>query len=202
MTQRIESELLGSNVFVVGDDEVVLIDSGAETQLVKNVVGGRKVLAVLLTHGHYDHCYYANEYAKEFNCKIYASEKIVPYLKNPDYNYSNGHFAVDDFSNFVFVNGDGQIDFGKVKVQYFALGGHSLSDVAYKIGDEIFVGDVLIGRNIGRLDLYGGNKFDMVTSLKTLQKLDFKILHSGHGEDSKKENLIEVFSMWIKYLDR
>lgn len=202
MTQRIESKLLGSNVFVVGDDEVVLIDAGAETQLVKNVVGGRKVLAVLLTHGHYDHCYYANEYAKEFNCKIYSNEKIVPYLKNPDYNYSNGHLAVDDFSNFVFVNGDGQIDFGKVKVQYFTLGGHSLSDVAYKIGDEIFVGDVLIGRNIGRLDLYGGNKFDMVTSLKTLQKLDFKILHSGHGEDSKKENLIEVFSMWVKYLDR
>ena len=202
MTQRIESKLLGSNVFVVGDDEVVLIDAGAETQLVKNVVGDRKVLAVLLTHGHYDHCFYANEYAKEFGCKIYASENIVPYLKNSDYNYSNGHFAVDDFSNFVFFNGDGQIDFGKAKVQYFALGGHSLSDVAYKIGDEIFVGDVLIGRNIGRLDLYGGNKFDMVTSLKTLQKLDFKTLHSGHGEDSKKENLSEVFSMWIKYLDR
>lgn len=202
MTQRIESELLGSNVFVVGDDEVVLIDAGAETELVKNVVGDRKVLAVLLTHGHYDHCFYANEYAKEFGCKIYASENIVPYLKNPDYNYSDGHFAVDDFSNFVFFNGDGQIDFGKVKVKYFALGGHSLSDVAYKIGDEIFVGDVLIGRNIGRLDLYGGNKFDMVTSLKTLQKLNFKTLHSGHGEDSKKENLIEVFSMWIKYLDR
>ncbi len=202
MTQRIESELLGSNVFVVGDDEVVLIDAGAETQLVKNVVGDRKVLAVLLTHGHYDHCFYANEYAKEFGCKIYASNYIEKYLREPYCNCSDGYFAIDDFSNFVFLVCDGKLDFGKVKVQYFALGGHSLSDVAYKIGDEIFVGDVLIGRNIGRLDLYGGNKFDMVTSLKTLQKLDFKTLHSGHGEDSKKENLIEVFSMWIKYLDR
>ena len=45
-----------NNVWIVGDDaEVVVIDPAHDADAVLRAVGGRRVAAVLLTHGHWDH---------------------------------------------------------------------------------------------------------------------------------------------------
>lgn len=294
MTQRIVSEFIDSNVFVVdfgaengkehgkqhyegcetkfgacfgvkqqadgatkfgADKEVeygaacVIVDAGARTQDVQKVVGGRRVLGVFLTHGHYDHSVYATDYAKQFGCKVFASAAAKEYLQNPDHNYSEGKFKVDDFSDFVFLSGSGVVRFEEngdaeavcfvensgetlnanaglqgreqklvnekeshvdenddqisgVCVQFFQLGGHSKGDMSYLIGEEIFVGDVLIGRDMGRVDLYGGNRQEMKNSLQKLVETNYRIMHSGHGADNTKETQDKVAKLWIKFLSR
>ncbi len=227
MTQRIVSKILDSNVFVCGEDgEFFIVDAGAEVEdvalalqkcyerakkdFVPDDLGGKrafveglpKVVGVLLTHGHYDHCYFAQEYAKRFGCKIYCSAEAEEYLKNPDYNYSEGKFSVQDFSDFVFLKGDGVLSLGNMQVEYFALGGHSKSDICYHYGDEIFVGDVLLGRDMGRIDLYGGSKQAMQTSLKKLVDTNYRIMHAGHGEDMPKSAQDKVAKLWIRFLTR
>ena len=72
----------------------------------------------------------------------------------------------------------------------------------FKINNEIFVGDLLIGRDRGKIDLYGGSKKEMKNSLQFLQNLDYEIMHSGHGEDSLKINQNRVLNLWIKFLER
>ncbi|WP_019158154.1 MBL fold metallo-hydrolase [Brevibacterium senegalense] len=45
-----------NNVWIVGDDEeVIIIDPAHDAEAVAAAVGGRKVKAILLTHGHDDH---------------------------------------------------------------------------------------------------------------------------------------------------
>jgi len=201
--ERIVGEYLDSNVFVVGNDhDVVLIDASAKIENVKRVVANRKVLAILLTHGHYDHSVFANEYASEFGCKVYASGHVQKYLIDADWNCSDGHFAVEDFSKFAFLSGDGELDFGEIVVEYKSMGGHSLADMLYKIEDEIFVGDLLIGRDMGRIDLKGGDKKQMIESLKTLLAEKYTVMHSGHGTDNKKEVQDKILKLWIRFLDR
>ena len=203
MTERIVSSIINSNVFIVSSgNECVLIDAGAEVEKVKNVVGGKKVLGVFLTHGHYDHCFYVMDYIKEFGCKVYASKFAKEYLEEPDYNYSEGNFAVNDFSSFEFLGNGGKVKLGDLKIEYKQLGGHSKSDMMFKVGNDIFVGDVLLGRNMGRTDLYGGNKNEMEKSLNLLLKEDYQIMHAGHGIDLDKNSQDKVAMLWLKFLKR
>ena len=203
MIEKIVSKLVSSNVFVVSnEEECVIVDAGAKLKEVITVVGKKKVLGVFLTHGHYDHCFYATEYAKHFECKIYCSCHAKEYLQNGSYNYSDGNLVVSDFSNFEFLNGKGEVQLGGMKIVFNQLGGHSLSDMYFQIEDDLFVGDVLIGRDIGRLDLYGGNKSEMIKSLETLLDANYKTMHSGHGESNAKRIQDTVVNVWLKYLKR
>ena len=46
-----------NNVWVVGDDEeCVVIDAPHDVDAILDVVAGRRVKAILLTHAHLDHC--------------------------------------------------------------------------------------------------------------------------------------------------
>ncbi len=203
MIERIVSNLVESNVFVVSNgDNCFIVDAGVELDKVKAVVGNKKVEAVFLTHGHYDHCFYVEEYAKEFGCKVYCSQFAKDYLENSEHNYSEGKLKISDFSNFCFLNGNGEVSLQHFNVRYFALGGHSKSDMAYLYDGDIFVGDVLIGRDMGRIDLYGGDKSAMKTSLEFLHGLDYKTMYSGHGEENAKQVQDKVANLWIKFLSR
>ncbi|MBR1890589.1 MAG: MBL fold metallo-hydrolase [Clostridia bacterium] len=207
MIYRIETEILNSNVFVIAHGQsCVIVDAGATLEKVKAIVGDMKVEGIFLTHGHYDHVYYVREYAKAFGCKVYASELVKEYLENCKYNFSEGfelgEFELHDFGNFVFLHDDGAVSLPHFEIEFFKLGGHSKSDVAFLIDKNLFVGDVLIGREIGRLDLYGGDKNHMVKSLERLLSFDYEIMRSGHGKENTKEAQDAVIKLWLRFLKR
>ena len=80
---QIISKFLDSNVFVVKKNgHALIVDCGAETEKVKSVVGDLKVDAILLTHGHYDHSVYCNEYAMRFGAKIYANVEAIKIISD------------------------------------------------------------------------------------------------------------------------
>lgn len=203
MIDRLVSKIMESNVFVVShNDSCIIIDSGVEPDVIKKAVGDKTVEAVFLTHGHYDHCFYALEYQKMFGCQIFCAQQAKEYLQNPDYNYSEGKLKITHFSNFVFLNSNGKIDLKDFNVEYHLLGGHSKSDMCYTVDGEIFVGDILIGRDMGRVDLYGGDKLKMKESLEILVEKNYSIMHSGHGKDNSKSVQDKVAKLWIKFLSR
>ncbi len=204
---RIVSKYYDSNIFILEkENEVLIVDSAVEVKEIEKLVKGKKVVGVLLTHGHFDHALFADEYAKTFKTKVYASEFAKEYLSENRKNYSTdieGLFLeIKDFKNFVFLSGEGEIEIGNFHVEFKQLGGHSKSDMCFKIDDEVYVGDVLIGRDMGRTDLYGGDKEEMKKSLSWLIDEDYQIMHSGHGEDNNKKTQDKVASIWIKFLSR
>ena len=94
---KIISNLLDSNTFILEEEgQVLIIDCGCEVEKVKKCVGDKKVMAILLTHGHYDHALYCNEYAKEFGCKIWANSNIVKTVSNADAFYSKDGSTLKD----------------------------------------------------------------------------------------------------------
>lgn len=53
-----------NNVWLVGDDrEVLVIDPAHDARAVADAVAGRRVVAVVLTHGHWDHARAARDFA-------------------------------------------------------------------------------------------------------------------------------------------
>ncbi len=204
---RLVSDFYDSNVFVLEKgDQALIVDCGVEPSEIQRHLKGKKVVGVLLTHGHFDHAVYSDDYAKTLNTKVYASEMAKEYLADHKKNYSTDFeglfFEIKNFQNFVFLSGDGEFVLGDFKIKYKQLGGHSKGDMIYEIDNEIFVGDILLGRDMGRVDLYGGNKIQMKQSLEVLLNEDYTIMHSGHGEDNDKKTQDKVIKIWTKFLSR
>lgn len=202
---RLVGDIYDSNVFVENiDKNIFIIDAGANFDKINDVT--ENVRAIFLTHGHFDHAYFVEDYAKKLDVKIYASKKIREYLEEPKKNYSTDFncdlLKISDFSDFVFLQGDREVKMGNVVIKYFQMGGHSKSDMCFLINDDLFVGDLIIGRGIGRMDLYGGSKQEMIKSLKKLATLNYKTMHCGHGEDLSKEMADKVISTYLKFLTR
>ncbi len=200
--KKIVSKILDSNVFVVSKGKnAIIVDCGAEIEEIKKATKGKKVVAILLTHGHFDHAYYANEYAKEFGCKIYANMNAKASLADPKLNYGET-FKIDDFSQFVWTSGDGEIVFEDIVVKHLQCTGHSNCLNVYLIENSLFSGDCIFARGIGRCDLATSNKHEMLSSLEKLALIKFENCYCGHYEDSAFDNIMRNINIHIRYLKK
>lgn len=207
MITRIEGEILTSNTYVVSNGkECFVVDAGARVDALKQHIKGQKVLGIFLTHGHYDHIYFLDNYLSELGCKAYASEFAKEYLEESNKNLSEQSvyktMYIKNIDAVNFLKNSGVVKLGNFEVKYFQLGGHSTADMMFDFDGNIFVGDTIIGRDVGRQDMYGGDKSAMVKSLGFLENYDYKIMYSGHGTENKKETQDSVVKLWKKFLSR
>ena len=122
-------------------------------------------------------------------------------IQDTNFNAAGDGWVIKSELDIHTLTGDGEIKIGDFEVEYFATPGHSPCCECYKIGDMVFAGDTLFNSGIGRLDLKGASKEDMIKSLEKLSKVEFSTLYSGHGEasdyDRQKRN-IAVFTRFLK----
>ncbi len=200
--ERIVSQYLESNTYVVKKNgQCLIVDGGAELGDVKKAVGSDKVMAILLTHGHFDHAFNILQYAEEFNCKIYASPKAKINLSDPAKNYGKG-FKIDEFSRFVFIDDGDELSLGDFDIEVFALPGHCKCALGYLIESTLFAGDVLFARAYGRIDLWDSSQDEMLASLRKLTTIPFAQVASGHGEMSTAQSQARNLKTFIRFLSR
>ena len=201
--KRVVSQYLDSNVFVLAkNNQVVIVDAGVEVEQIAKIIADKKVLGVLLTHGHYDHSLFAGEYAEKFDCKVYCSNEALHTLADGEENYSEGQFIVTDFSRFVVCEDSEKIILGEFEIEFLQTKGHSRCSASFLIEKQLFSGDTLFAQGIGRTDLVGSNKYEMLSSLERLEKVDFEYAYSGHGESSTKEEQQKNIAIFKRFLKR
>ena len=82
--------ILDQNTYVlIKNDGAVIIDAGSELVDVKKAVQGKKVLAVLITHCHFDHIWCIEDYIKEWDMPVYISQGAEEKFLDADKNCSN-----------------------------------------------------------------------------------------------------------------
>lgn len=200
---RLVSNILKSNVFILEKEgHCLIIDSGCDLDAVIDVVGDNKVDGLLLTHGHYDHCANCLIYAKAFNTKIYANKKIISTMTNKNAIYSEDNVTFDNFLDFVFIENDCTLNLANFEIQCFSIGGHSKCCEGYLIDGNLFAGDVLFNKSIGRTDLVGSDKKEMLCSLCKLENLSYNKVYSGHGEESDYQNQMKNIKVFKRFLMR
>ncbi len=201
--KRITSKLLESNVYILTkNNEVLIVDCGCEAGDIKKEICDKKVVGILLTHGHHDHSCYCNDYAKEFSSKIYASKHIADTLTDKVAIYSENGETIDDLSHFEFIDEDKTIKIGNFAVECYYCPGHSACCECYIVDNNLFAGDVLFNKSIGRCDLKSSSKIAMLETLQKLEKLNFDDVYSGHGENSTKRMQLKHFPLFKKFLSR
>lgn len=200
--QQVISDNLESNVFVVTEKgEALIIDAGARLEEVEKAVMKNRVVGILLTHGHYDHCFYVLQYARKFNCPVITEEHGIKTMSDPKLNYSES-ISIKADSHFVKISRDEDINLGHFVIHAFMTPGHSPCGVSYLIGSDFFAGDTVFYRGIGRTDLAQSDEKEMLESLKKIMGIKFKTLHSGHSLDSTWEGQQRNLGAYIRFLSR
>ena len=195
--------LYDSNVYILEkDNECLIIDAGLSLEKVKEVVRDKKVVGVLLTHGHFDHSFFANDYAKYFGCKILAHENSKLTMSDKTAFCGDNGQVINEFSAFDFFKGEWGKSLGEFKVKCFYFPGHCHCECGYLIEDNLFAGDFLFEKSFGRIDLKFSSKEDMIKSLSRVREIEFETLYSGHGNSSKKEAQLSNINLFLRFLTR
>ena len=176
---------LDVNAYVVGNEgseSCLLIDPGAEVEKVSQAVAGRTVVAVLLTHGHFDHMLYAQHWL-DMGAKLYVHRLDAQAMRSPSLNLSQvvNTQLVLPAADVLLEDGDVVREAG-IELTVLHTPGHTPGGVCYLNGKTMFSGDTLFYRSYGRLDLPGGDVQEMIASLTRLMQLDGEtIAYPGHG---------------------
>ncbi len=195
--------IMDQNTYVViSKNEAVIIDAGAELTDIKQTVGERKVLAVLMTHLHFDHFWNIAEYLAEFDCSVFiiqgAEEKLndgklnCSFLvnqnieKNIDKKYIN-HYP-EDMQN---------LRLGNFEFLVIYTAGHSSDSVCLKLGDDLFTGDTIFADSIGRTDLYDSSNWQMKKSLEKLDGINFEFAYPGHGDYATRNQVKKIINYYL-----
>lgn len=94
MHKKFSSGLLGSNTYVVWDEEsreAMIIDAGNPVYEIKKFVDEKGLIPkhVVLTHSHYDHAHYAREYLDTFDgATLLLHRDEAPLMNDPEANVS------------------------------------------------------------------------------------------------------------------
>jgi hydroxyacylglutathione hydrolase len=147
---------------------------------------GWRIAALLLTHAHIDHIHDAAAIVREHGCPIYYHPDGIPLLEDR-LAYRRFGLSID----FEPITGGEHIhetpaaEFAGLTLQIFHTPGHCPGSVCFydAPAKTLFAGDTLFAGSIGRTDLPGGNRAQLLEAIhsKLLTLPDDVLVLPGHG---------------------
>jgi len=199
MKIEVEKLVLGAvstNVYLVFyNGNCLIVDPSDEAEKIISHINKKqaKPLAILITHGHFDHIMAAPVLAEKYGIKIYAGEADRQLLEDSKLNLGQ-RFLGEDFTmeaDEYLKDGD-ELEFEGFRLKVLYTPGHTVGSISFYSDDledneafkkVIFSGDSLFAGSIGRVDLPTGNE---ATMRKTLEEVFKKmspetVVFPGHG---------------------
>ena len=179
-----------ANAYIVyKEKEGFIIDPGGSIKKLQSEADALniKIKAVLLTHGHFDHCG-AAYYFQKLGAKVYIhrndAEKIKSAKGSLAENFGLPYTPV--VADVLLDDGD-ELNIADYNINVIHTPGHTSGGVCYVIENYIFTGDTIFLNSVGRTDLgEDGDHYELLASIMnklfTLEK-DYVLL-PGHEENT------------------
>jgi glyoxylase-like metal-dependent hydrolase (beta-lactamase superfamily II) len=185
-----------TNCYIITiDNKELIIDPGIDATkwVVENI---KNPVAILNTHGHYDHIWSNAELQEELKIPLYIPKEDAFMLESDPL----GRKAPKSKADFL-IEGDQSIEIEGIEVQYRHFPGHTPGNSIIEIGDIWLSGDFLFQQSIGRWDFPFSSGASMIKSLEKAMKIkeDFTI-YPGHGMSTTLKQEQRGMPMWIEYV--
>ena len=181
-----------NNVWIVGNDqECVVIDPAHDAAAIAAAVDGRKVTAILLTHGHDDHIAAVGEFRGLVNAPVYLHrddwmlwDRVFPGTE-PDH-------GIDDGETF---------DVAGARLVALHTPGHSPGSVSFRLESEgtVFTGDTLFQGGPGATGRSFSDFPTIIESIKSrlLTLPADTVVRTGHGDSTTVGAKAPQLEEWI-----
>jgi glyoxylase-like metal-dependent hydrolase (beta-lactamase superfamily II) len=178
----------GTNSFIVGHDTIAVVDPGPDDprhlKALRDAIGGRRVVAIVLTHTHRDHSALARRLKAETGAQIVSGGPHRPSrprrllevnLLSSGCDWSlvpDATLADDD----VFAAGD-------LQLKVMATPGHCANHLAFGIvgADWLLTGDHIMGWNSTLVAVPDGSMSDYLQSLEKVIASPYEQYLPAHG---------------------
>ena len=183
--------MLETNTYLLyqpGNGSGLVIDPGFPCSELLSFARQQKIelRAILLTHGHLDHCGGASWLQAELKLPLLVAAADAHMLQ-PEYSRD---LAVmlgvqpPPAPDRLLSDGEELSDLG-FSLRIMATPGHSPGSLVFLMEGLAFTGDTLFQGNVGRCDLPGGDEKTLFESLERLRRLPGETLvFPGHGPES------------------
>lgn len=182
---------VGTNCYLlINEDtkETIIIDPADNAPAIKQKLTQSQLtpVAILLTHGHFDHIMAAKDIADEYSILIHAFYEEWDLLKDSSLN---GGYLIR--SNFTLIphkelRDNELLHMAGIELLVIHTPGHTRGSVCFyhKESQTLISGDTLFLESVGRTDLPSGNSDTIKKSIsERLLKLDDATkVYPGHGE--------------------
>lgn len=192
MFKTFSAGLLGSNTYVVYDEkEAMIVDCGNPVQNIRAFCldEGLFVKYIVLTHSHYDHIEFVDQYKQAFpEAKVVCHKDEVKLLSDPEANVSLYFGAPKSYAlpDVTVKEGD-TLEVGTMSFKVLFTPGHTPGSMCLydRTNRLMLTGDTLFERGYGRCDFKYGSEADLFSSLRRLLSMDPDTTFlSGHGAAS------------------
>ena len=180
-----------NNIWLVGDDsEVVVFDAAHSAQPIVDAVRGRKVVAVVCTHGHNDHVTVAPELGKTLEAPVllHPGDEVLWRMTHPDKDFR----AYSDGATLTVAG---------TALQALHTPGHSPGSVCWYAPElgVVFSGDTLFSGGPGAT---GRSYSDFPTILQSISERlgalpGDTVVHTGHGDSTTIGEEIVHYEEWV-----
>ncbi|MEU4793184.1 MBL fold metallo-hydrolase [Micromonospora tulbaghiae] len=168
-----------NNVWVIGDDaECVVLDAPHDVAAIREVIGDRRVVAIIATHAHDDHVRVAPELARATGAPVllHPADRVLWDMVHPD-TAPDGELT------------DGQtFTVGGTTLRVLHTPGHSPGACSLYAPDlgAVFTGDTLFAGGPGATGRSYSDFGTIVESIRTrlLTLPPETVVHTGHGDDT------------------
>lgn len=191
---KIINHVVHENTYILSnDDAIIVIDPGSDSDTIITKIKelSKPVIAILLTHTHYDHIMGLDAVREAFDHPpVYVSDKEASWLYTPTDNLS-GLERHSDLPDVIAKPAEEHFQYdvpyylGNFTFSVVKTPGHSWGGVSFIFHDDdvVFTGDALFKGTIGRWDLPTSNHEDLIRGIKenlfTLP--EHYVVHPGHG---------------------
>ena len=167
--------MVGTNTWLIKNKEngeLLIVDPADESARIEEKINrmGGKPVAILLTHGHFDHMLAADDLRDEYGIPVIAcaaeQQVLTDAMKNLSGSWASAHVLLAD----QWVCDGKKLDLAGFSIEVFHTPGHTAGSCCYYLKDEgvLFSGDTVFYGSVGRTDFPGGSTAEIVRSLHKL----------------------------------